>query len=139
MTQRGQVRKLPLAAAKLLQRGEKSLCLFDLREFRRRREAFQRGRQSARAKRRDHKHGEVTTTAAPEIERPDGLLRSLPVTRNMLEGLPNGPRHSAKVSAVDLCGRTQRSNYQSRAETARSDETLEPPGDFAATGKQVSF
>src|ERR1700732_3197027 len=32
---------------------------------------------SARAKRRYHKHGEVATTAAPEIERPDRSLDSL--------------------------------------------------------------
>jgi hypothetical protein len=51
---------------------------------------------SARAKRRYHKHGEVTTTATPEIERPNRSLDSLLVPRYVLEGPPDGPRHVAE-------------------------------------------
>src|SRR6202035_4193085 len=39
---------------------------------------------AAAAKRRYHKHGEVTTTAAAEIERADGRLDTLLVPRNVL-------------------------------------------------------
>jgi hypothetical protein len=51
---------------------------------------------AAGAKRRYHQHGEVTTTAAAEIERADGRLDTLLVPRNVLEGPPDGPRHVAE-------------------------------------------
>src|SRR5579863_2273692 len=53
------------------------------------------GGNSARAKRRYHEHGEVATTAAPELERPGWSLDSLLVPRNVLEVPPDGPRHVA--------------------------------------------
>src|ERR1700730_13153978 len=51
---------------------------------------------AAAAKRCYHQHGEVTTTAAAEIERADGRLDALLVPRYVLEGLPDGPRHGAE-------------------------------------------
>ena len=46
----------------------------------------------ARAKRFDHKHGEVATTAAAEIERHNRSLDSLFVPRHVPEGPPDGSR-----------------------------------------------
>ena len=54
------------------------------------------GGNSARAERRYHKHGEVTATAAPDLERPGRSLDSLLVPRDVLEALPDGPRHVAE-------------------------------------------
>src|SRR5580704_3213523 len=51
---------------------------------------------AAGAKRRYHQHGEVTTTAAAEIERADGRLDTLLVPRDVLEGPLDGPRHVAE-------------------------------------------
>src|SRR5580692_83726 len=51
---------------------------------------------AAGAKRRYHQHGEITTTAAGEIERTDGRLDTLLVPRDVLEGPPDGPRHVAE-------------------------------------------
>ena len=48
---------------------------------------------SARAKRGYHQHGEVTTTAAPEIECPGRSLGALLVPRYVFDGPPDGPRH----------------------------------------------
>src|SRR5271166_190677 len=48
---------------------------------------------SAQAQRGHHQHCDVTTTAAPEIERPDRGLDSLLVPRYVFDGPPYGPRH----------------------------------------------
>ena len=51
---------------------------------------------AAGAKCRYHQHGEITTTAAADIERADGRLDTLLVPRDVLEGPPDGPRHVAE-------------------------------------------
>ena len=51
---------------------------------------------SACAKRCYHEDGEITTTAAAEIERTDGSLDTLLVPRHVLESPPDGPRHVAQ-------------------------------------------
>src|SRR5580704_4969410 len=51
---------------------------------------------AAAAQCRYHEHSEITTTATAEIERADRKLDTLFVTRYVLEGPPDGPRHGAE-------------------------------------------
>src|SRR5579862_455005 len=96
---------------------------------------------AAAAKRRYHKHGEVTTTAAAEIERADRRLDALFVTRCVLEGPPDGSRHVAEqrvrggraivaeersAPAIDRGMRRQ-----------RLDERLEAGSIFRRVGKRI--
>ena len=52
-------------------------------------------RAAIRASEAPLSYGEVTTTATPEIERPNRSLDFLLVPRYVLEGPPDGPRHVA--------------------------------------------
>src|ERR1700685_2867696 len=51
---------------------------------------------AAAAQRRYHQYGEITATAAAEIERAERRLDALLVPRDVLEGPPDGPRHGAE-------------------------------------------
>ena len=57
---------------------------------------YEAGGEAARAERRHHQHGEITTTAAAELKRRRGILGSLLVPRDVLERPPDGPRHLAE-------------------------------------------
>src|SRR6476660_7371290 len=54
---------------------------------------------SKRAQRRNHEHGKVATTTAPQLQGLSWTLCSLLVSRHMLEGPPDGLRHVDKKLA----------------------------------------
>jgi len=57
---------------------------------------YEPGGNSARAERRYHQHGEVTTTSASEIKSPQRSLNPFLVPRRVPEGPPDGPCHIAE-------------------------------------------
>src|ERR1700722_14449782 len=97
---------------------------------------------SARAKRRYHKHGEVTATAASEIKRADRILDTLLVPRYVLEGPHDGPCHVAEqlVSVGRAIFAEEHSapaiNLGMRRQ--RPDETFEPGPSVQCVGKRIA-
>src|SRR5580700_5593143 len=94
------------------------------------------------AKRRYHQHGEVTTTAAAEIERADGRLDTLLVPRNVLEGPPDGPRHGAeqfvRVGRAIVAEERGAPAIDRGMRRQRLDERLEAGPIFRRVGKRIA-
>src|SRR5580704_7224073 len=96
---------------------------------------------AAAAKRGYHQHGEVTTTAAAEIERADGRLDALLVPRYVLEGLPDGPRHGAeqfvRVGGAIFAGERSAPAIDRGMRRQRLDERLEAGPVFRRVCKRI--
>src|SRR5580704_17875332 len=97
---------------------------------------------AARAQRRYHEHGEVTTTAAAEIERADRRLDALLVPRYVLEGPPDGPRHGAeqfvRVGRAVVAEERSAPAIDRGMRRQRLDERLEAGPIFRRVGKRIA-
>src|SRR5580704_8612410 len=96
---------------------------------------------AAGAKRRYHQHGEVTTTAAAEIERADGRLDTLLVPRDVLEGPLDGPRHVAeqlvRVGRAVFAEERSAPAIDRRMRRQRLDEKFETGSIVRRVGKRI--
>src|SRR5580704_18234623 len=97
---------------------------------------------AAGAKRRYHKHGQVTTTAAAEIERADGRLDTLLVARDVLEGPLDGSRHGAeqfvRVGRAIVAEERSTPAIDRRMRRQRLDEEFETGPIFRRVGKRIA-
>src|SRR5580700_3181201 len=96
---------------------------------------------AAGAQRRYHEHGEVTTTAAAEIERADRRLDTLLVPRDVLEGPLDDPRHVAeqlvRVGRAIVAEERSAPAIDRRMRRQRLNEKIETGPIFRRVGKRV--